>query len=280
MTVSNNEFLQIKPFFSNKIGHAYLLEIENSNTPIEIAKYILKYFDNNKKNPENLEYLIDNNLYSDLTIIKPDGRWIKKEQILSLQSKYRDKSLYNNKRIYIINFAEDLNKSSANTLLKFLEEPNHDIIALLITKNKYRVLETIRSRCQYINISVKNDVIDEKYHDAMRMCELLETYQLDSFLHLEEILIKYKDRNDFILLLIKLADVYNNLLTGIIFDNECLLTDQNEIYGILKEKNNVKGLIRKIVSLIEFSDALDYNINIKLGLDKLIISMFGVDEVV
>ena len=68
---------------------------------------------------------------------------IQKEQVTNLKNEFKIKSAFNNKRIYIIKNAENLNKSSANTMLKFLEEPEDNIIALLITNNKTKVLETI-----------------------------------------------------------------------------------------------------------------------------------------
>ena len=41
---------------------------------------------------------------------------------MSLQKEYHNTSLLGNKRIYIIMHAECLNASSANTILKFIEE--------------------------------------------------------------------------------------------------------------------------------------------------------------
>ena len=60
--------------------------------------------------------------------------------------------MLDNKLIYIIDPAEKLNPASANTILKFLEEPPEGIVAILITENKYNVLETIVSRCQCLSL--------------------------------------------------------------------------------------------------------------------------------
>ena len=43
-----------------------------------------------------------------------------------------------------------MNKESANTMLKFIEEPTSDIIGFFITNSANNVIETIRSRCQLI----------------------------------------------------------------------------------------------------------------------------------
>jgi len=143
-----------KYFNKKNLKHAYLLETSDFNKVLTVAKKIL--LDSNEAT-YNLENLIDNDIYSDLKIITPEGQWIKKEQIIMLKDEFKVKSSYNNKRIYIIKNAEHLNKSSANTMLKFLEEPEENIVALLVTTNKTKVLQTIASRCQYIILDSNKD---------------------------------------------------------------------------------------------------------------------------
>lgn len=46
---------------------------------------------------------------------------------------------------------------AANSLLKFLEEPEEDIIAILSCKNTSVVLPTIISRCQQIKLVGKKE---------------------------------------------------------------------------------------------------------------------------
>ena len=61
--------------------------------------------------------------------------WIKKEQLLELQEEFMTKGLLTSKKIYIITDATKLNTSSANSILKFLEEPADNIIAILLADN-------------------------------------------------------------------------------------------------------------------------------------------------
>ena len=49
-----------------------------------------------------------------------------------------------------------------NTILKFLEEPQAGIIAILITANRYQLLETIISRCQIISLNGQANFLNEK----------------------------------------------------------------------------------------------------------------------
>ena len=74
-------------------------------------------------------------------------------------------------RVFLIDEADKLNDSSANALLKVLEEPPPTSHIILITSRPAMLLETIRSRCQMIRFSpltpseiqdhlVKNKVTD------------------------------------------------------------------------------------------------------------------------
>lgn len=56
-------------------------------------------------------------------------------------------------RVYLIQGAERLSQEAANALLKVLEEPPPDVLMLLLTENEERVLPTVRSRCQTIQLN-------------------------------------------------------------------------------------------------------------------------------
>ena len=118
---------------SNKISHAYLFEIDDSINVDEFRKDIVKIIiTNDGKKYNELLVIIENDNYQNVRYIFPDGQYIKKEQIEVLQEDFSKESFDNNKKIYVIVGAENLNKTSANKLLKFLEEPSSDIVAILI----------------------------------------------------------------------------------------------------------------------------------------------------
>ncbi len=60
-------------------------------------------------------------------------------------------------RVAIIDAAEDLNNSSANALLKILEEPPPRSIFLIISHEAGRLLPTIRSRCRMQPLRILDD---------------------------------------------------------------------------------------------------------------------------
>ena len=59
-------------------------------------------------------------------------------------------------KVQIIWYAELLGKEG-NRLLKLIEEPSDDTIIILITNNRNQVLNTIRSRCQIVNVPPISD---------------------------------------------------------------------------------------------------------------------------
>ena len=60
----------------------------------------------------------------------------------------------NCRRVVLISPAETLNLASANALLKMLEEPPANTLFLLVTSQPQRLLATIISRCQAIDMSL------------------------------------------------------------------------------------------------------------------------------
>lgn len=59
-------------------------------------------------------------------------------------------------RVIIIDAVDNLNKNSANAILKILEEPPANVFLFLINHNPGKVLETIKSRCYFIKITNPN----------------------------------------------------------------------------------------------------------------------------
>lgn len=52
-------------------------------------------------------------------------------------------------QVVVIDGVEHLNASSANSLLKFLEEPSGKTVIFIITEDESKLLPTVRSRCQW-----------------------------------------------------------------------------------------------------------------------------------
>lgn len=262
----------------NRVSHAYLCEVDNYEDDfqciLDFIKLILCQKDNKSSkclncSKCNICHLVDTNNYVDLKIIEPDGTIIKKKQMIELQDEFNNKSLLDNKRIYVIKEADKLNASSANTILKFLEEPEDDIIAILIANNRYSVIETILSRCQVL--SLKKDVSIE-YED--------EVFDL-----LEYIVGKSK-------LFTNYSDILNNILSDKFIAKERLMKVEEVLVSYMRYLANnefkcsdvaikilrdVKSVqIANFISIIENElSKLEYNVNYKLWLDSLFAKLIG-----
>lgn len=93
---------------------------------------------------------IQENEFSDVQLIEPDGLTIKVEQVRDLKSDLSYSSMEHGKKVYIIDGIDKMSVSAANSLLKFLEEPQTNSYFFLLTDAVERVLPTILSRVQII----------------------------------------------------------------------------------------------------------------------------------
>lgn len=146
---------------NNRLSHAYLFSGEEGSERMGVALYFscMLYSDELDFECKECQDIINNNHINVMVIDRLPGKSeIITEQIEALKSELSKTSLKYGPRIYIINDADKMNSSCANKLLKFIEEPYDDIYAILLTTNKDAILQTIRSRCQLINLLPMNKV--------------------------------------------------------------------------------------------------------------------------
>lgn len=299
-----------------RISHAYLIETneypKKMDFAISFAKFLLcakHNVNSNQCNTCNICQRIDNGNFTELKIIEPDGLWIKKEQLVELQSEFSKKSIESENKIYIINGAEKLNAASANSILKFLEEPEPGIIAILLTDNIYQLLDTIISRCQIISLHKPTvlelyDTIDCPSKSLLKIA----TQESNNMKELEEI-IKNEQYQDMINAAIKFINYYeknhkevllklNQLWIPIFTDKEKIVfgfnvmilyykdllnmkinrplqifnEEQTMLEKLLKQ-NTIPIICDKIKVLLQTKNKIKYNINQNLLMDKLIIEL-------
>jgi DNA polymerase-3 subunit delta' len=91
--------------------------------------------------------------YTDIIMLDGSEATIKKQDVLSLESRFAITGLEKaNKQIYLLHQVEGMTPEAINALLKFLEEPNLEIYAILTTTSLDDVLPTIQSRSQVIHL--------------------------------------------------------------------------------------------------------------------------------
>lgn len=75
------------------------------------------------------------------------------DQIRRMQHRLTTRPTLGNRRVIVIDPADDLEKSAVNALLKSLEEPPSGTHFLLVTHRVGRLLPTIRSRCRILRFA-------------------------------------------------------------------------------------------------------------------------------
>lgn len=268
----------IVPLNSGKINHAYLIETNNNEDDL-VDTYLNEFYKQlficglNESNEvdiskEKLINLLENKSYPDLLEIKPENNVIKKEQLLEMMEKFSNKSVYGTYQIYVIHHAEMLNLSSANTILKFLEEPENNIIAVLLSTHRYKVLPTILSRCTVMTLKQeKSNMID--VNDNQILIKLLNNLLIDT----EPLIILF---NDYYESLFQTKELSLDTLKKISKILQYYI-QTNDLSSLSIESSDInlnKFQLLEIVSIIdEFSVKLQYNVNIKLWLDSLLIKL-------
>ena len=268
----------IVPLNSGRINHAYLIETNNNEDKL-VDTYLNEFYKQllicglNESNEvgiskEKLMNLLENKSYPDLLEIKPENNVIKKEQLLEMMEKFSNKSVYGTYQIYVIHHAEMLNLSSANTILKFLEEPENNIIAVLLSTHRYKVLPTILSRCTVMTLKQeKSNMID--VNDNQILIKLLNNLLIDT----EPLIILF---NDYYESLFQTKELSLDTLKKIskILQYYIQTNDLSSLSIKSSDINLNKFQLLEIVSIIdEFSVKLQYNVNIKLWLDSLLIKL-------
>lgn len=288
----------------NKLSHAYLFEVNGyknkKNLALAFAKMILcpNNYSNNSKCVNCTQCKnIDKNIFPEIKIIEPDGLWIKKEQLDELQKEFSEKSILSNKKIYIINQADRLNKSAANSILKFLEEPEENIIAILITDNMYQLLDTIISRCQIISFSkehnisslsflekIKNNTtisenkteeeIENQIGQTIEFINYFEKNKLDTLLKTQKLWHNnFKEKDDIIFAINVMTLFYQDILNNILNRNLKIFNNYQEKIDEISKNNTVHSITNKINILLKTRNKINVNTNSSLLIDKLILEL-------
>ncbi|PLS34405.1 DNA polymerase III subunit delta' [Carnobacterium maltaromaticum] len=91
--------------------------------------------------------------HPDVTELAPDGLSIKVDQVRELKTEFSKSGVEGRQKVFIVEDVEKMTVGAANSLLKFLEEPEGTVVAFLLTTAKQKILPTILSRCQLVHFS-------------------------------------------------------------------------------------------------------------------------------
>lgn len=135
---------------SNSVSHAYLFSgkdgIGKKTLAIEFAKSVMCNESTNFDYCGNCESCLTFESGNDFKIISPTKNVIKVDEIRDFCGELFLKPTKTSHKVFIIDDAECMNEQAQNALLKVLEEPPLYATIILITSNKEKLLNTIKSR--------------------------------------------------------------------------------------------------------------------------------------
>lgn len=155
---------------NNQLQHAYIFEGVSGSGKYEMAKWLSKALNCLNRTEEGAPCLacnqcirIENEEHPDVTMVEPDGLSIKVDQVRAIKEEFSKSGMESRRKVLIIKEMDKMTPSAANSLLKFIEEPEGEITILLLTTEVQQLLPTIVSRCQILHFHVRNieDRIEE-----------------------------------------------------------------------------------------------------------------------
>ena len=185
-----NIFLNIIDLYeNNKLPNKILFSGPKGSGKATLAYHLSNYiFSKKEKFPYDINRfeindlnksfkLILNNSHPNFHLIDilSDKKIIEISQIRQMIN-YANKTAFNcSERIVLINNAENLNLNSFNALLKIVEEPNENIIFIIIFDSNKKILDTLKSRCLKFNlfltsqqsIDTANTIIKKNIYDLV-----------------------------------------------------------------------------------------------------------------
>jgi len=124
--------------------------------------------------------LLSAGTHPDLIRVEPEekSRVIKVDQVRALKEFCGKTAQLNGFKVIILRPADSLNISSANALLKDLEEPQPNTVFLLVSDQPAQIVATIRSRCHQLSFLVPDvnhasQWLAERVEDAEMLPQLL-----------------------------------------------------------------------------------------------------------
>lgn len=298
---------------TNNLSHAYLLEGEPGTPLLEVAFFLAKSLVCDNPNPFACDkclscYRFDEGNYTDFYFFDGSESNIKKDSVLELEKAFSTTSVeQKGVLIYVIHNVENMTIDAINSLLKFLEEPAGKVYAFLTTNNLHNVIPTIVSRTQVLSLQlIKRDLLlklcesldlpkediellipfyniptliekeaaSERYEQyKTAIIDTLTAFSEDpkqGYLKAHELIVPLRER-----FIIKRVFTYFALFFKDVVNynigHDLLFASYSEL--IKKLAATIKDPLPLIVATYELSRKVDYNVNIGLLVDELLIKM-------
>jgi len=250
--------------------------------------------------------------HADIHVVEPlpDKRDISIDQLRELQHDLALRPYEAPRKVCIIEPAERMSLSAANSLLKTLEEPPGKAIIILLTENSDTLLATIRSRCQLIRFAPLSGeniklLLEKQGMDSSTAALLAQmadgsmqrAFELDdeSLAGRREILLKHLasislgkiatifnaseelsgNREDVLETLDMLLSIYRDIIHLAAGCGDIVNTAMRPALDSIAASLNLERALQTAGDVLDSRRAVQQNANVKLALDHLFMKMAG-----
>lgn len=237
---------------NDKIAHAYLFHgpkgTLKKESAILFAQSILCKGNDFACEHCDLCRRIKEGTYHDVIYLDASDTSLKKDEVLKLQKDFSKTSLEKGgKKIYIIDRIENATVDALNSLLKFIEEPSGDMIAILLAQQLERVLPTIVSRCQVITF--KSSGFKVIYEEQKANFDALDAFLLAHLVNDGDKMMELSEDEDY-----QHARYVFMKIIGLMFNNydEALFFMQSEAFEAKNKKYGKQAMLYLLDMLFIF----------------------------
>ena len=193
--------------------------------------------------------------HPDVIEIIPEEQTIKVEQIRYLKTEFIKSGLEGQHKIFIIDNAEKMTLSAANSLLKFIEEPGPGITIFLLSAHSNQILPTIISRCEVIDLTP----LTKKHKLAVFKEAQVDPLLIPLLLNLNGELIKLialgKDEH----FQKMVAEVWNWMKSILTNNERAFIFVQTRLLPLIRDNHDQEQLLQLIVLITRDLLLLKYN---------------------
>lgn len=147
----------------NLLQHAYIFEGVSGTGKYDMAKWVAQGLFCQNVSADHYPCLACNQCkrieleeHPDVITIEPDGLSIKVDQVRAIKEEFSKGGMETRRKILIIKDMDKMTPNAANSLLKFIEEPEGEFTIMLLTTEVQQLLPTIVSRAQVVHFPVRD----------------------------------------------------------------------------------------------------------------------------
>lgn len=229
---------------------------------------------------------IESGNHPDVKFVRPDGNFLKINQIREIKRGTSYKPYEGRWKIWIIEDSDKMTEEAANSLLKVLEEPPGDTVIILLSSNPSALLPTVVSRCQIVHLAGESSRVEDVTLRGEVFGFLKEALSSQPSRVLEIALSLERRKDSIENVLNSIALMFRDMLVMNATRDRALLADGGDLLladgGSLGEllrtisEWSIRELVRSIEVVEEARAAIRRNANLRLALEVMLFRLKGV----